>query len=95
MFFYMHKLLPFYNKNIQYTVVSWGSLAAILDVLELSHFRHFSSVSQNMHDIWPFFLGYVFLSPFFIFLIHCKKRLAIFPSPHCKENPVYIFLFWE
>jgi hypothetical protein len=45
MFFYMHKLLSIYNQT--YRTVSWGSLAAILDVLELSHFRHFSSISQK------------------------------------------------
>ncbi len=50
MFFYMHKLLPIYNQT--YSTVSWGSLAAIL----LSHFCNFSSISQNMHDIWPFIL---------------------------------------
>ncbi len=54
MFFYMPKALSIYN--LTYSTVYWRSLAAILDVLELSNFRHFSSISQNLHDIWPFFL---------------------------------------
>jgi hypothetical protein len=72
MFFYMHKLLPIYNQT--YSTVSWGSLAAILDVLELLHLRHFSSISQNLHDIWPLFLRHVFLPPFYIFLIFRSNR---------------------
>jgi hypothetical protein len=41
----MYKLLPIYKQT--YSTVSWGSLAAIEDVLELSHLRRFSLISQK------------------------------------------------
>ncbi len=51
---------------------AWGSLAAILGTWELSNLHRFSSLSQKLHDMLPFFLRLCL--PFTFLHISCTSQ---------------------